>query len=106
MDARAEALSALARFQVTETTLGEALQRIAEITLEGIAAADVVGMSMLGENGRPTTAGADEHPVFAAACVDHGVQSTVSLPMTAGDAAVGAPHHYSHIAEQAKGDLG
>ena len=46
-DARAKALSALARFQVTETTGGDALQRIAEITLE---------------------AAKHDYPAFAAAC--------------------------------------
>jgi GAF domain-containing protein len=56
VDARAEALSALARFQVTETTVGEALQRIAGITVEAISAADFAGMSMLGDDGQPTTA--------------------------------------------------
>ena len=56
MDARAAALSALAQFQVTETTVAEALQRIAEITRDAVPAADVVGMSMLGGDGKPTTA--------------------------------------------------
>ena len=56
MDPRAEALSALARFQVTETTVAEALHRIAEITRDAVTAADVVGMSMLGDDGQPTTA--------------------------------------------------
>jgi transcriptional regulator with GAF, ATPase, and Fis domain len=56
VDARAAALSALAQFQVTETTVGEALQRIADITLEAVPAARVVGMSMIDDDGQPTTA--------------------------------------------------
>jgi transcriptional regulator with GAF, ATPase, and Fis domain len=123
---------------VTETTVGEALQRIAEITLEAIPAAEVVGMSMLGEDGRPTTAVytdpespaideaqyregkgpcldawrhnapfrlpriedyADKYPAFARACLDHGVRSTLSLPMAAGDVAVGAVNLYARVHE-------
>jgi hypothetical protein len=138
VDARAAALSALARFQVTETTVGEALDRIAEITLDAISAADIVGMSMLGDDGQPTTAvytDADspaideaqyregkgpcleawrrntvlridriedcvgDYPGFAAACEAHGVGSTLSLPMAAGDVAVGAMNLYSRAAE-------
>jgi hypothetical protein len=55
-DPRAKALSALARFQVTETTVGDTLHRIAEITLEAIPTAAVAGVTMLGDDGRPTTA--------------------------------------------------
>jgi len=136
MDPRAAALSALARFQVTETTVGEALHRIAEITLDAIPTAEIVGMSMLGADARPTTAvytdakspaideaqyrdgkgpcldawrhnavfridrvedAAEEYPGFAAACLEHGVLSTLSLPMAAGDVAVGAVNLYSRI---------
>lgn len=136
MDARAAALSALARFQVTETTVGEALQRIPDITLEAISAAHAVGMSMIDNDGSPTTAvytdpespeidaaqyrenagpclqawrqnvvlnvprveeQADTYPAYAAACQQHGVQSTLSLPMTAGAVAVGALNLYAHV---------
>jgi GAF domain-containing protein len=55
-DARAQALSALARFQVTETTVGDTLRRIAEITLEAIPLAAVAGLTMLVDDGQPTTA--------------------------------------------------
>jgi transcriptional regulator with GAF, ATPase, and Fis domain len=138
MDARAAALSALSQFQVSETTVGEALQRIADITQEAIAAADIVGMSMLGDDGRPTTAVytdpespaiddgqyregkgpcldawrnnevisvprvqdvADTYPAFSAACQQHGVHSTLSLPMRAGDVAVGALNLYARLPE-------
>jgi GAF domain-containing protein len=56
VDPRSKALSALARFQVTETSVGDTLHRIAEITLEAMPAAEVVGMTMLGADGNPTTA--------------------------------------------------
>jgi GAF domain-containing protein len=56
VDPRAKALSALARFQVTEASVGETLHQIAEITLEAVPRAEVVGMSLLGGDGRPTTA--------------------------------------------------
>ncbi|MFL6205762.1 MAG: GAF and ANTAR domain-containing protein [Acidimicrobiales bacterium] len=134
MDARAAALSALAQFQVTQMTVGDALQRIADITLDAVPAAAIVGMSMLGDDGQPTTAvytddrsptideaqyregkgpcldawrhnaiyriprieaSVDEYPAFASACLDHGVRSTLSLPMSAGDLAVGAVNLYS-----------
>ena len=136
-DARANALAALARFQVTESTVGEALHRIAEITLEAIPPAAVAGITMLGDDGRPTTAvytdslspevdeaqyrdGAgpcldawrerrvlriehiedvqDRYPAFASACLDHHVRSTLSMPIVAGDDAMGALNLYAHQA--------
>jgi transcriptional regulator with GAF, ATPase, and Fis domain len=138
LDGRAAALSVLARFQVTETTVGEALQRIAEITRDTVAAADVVGLSMLGDDGRPTTGvytdddsplidqaqyregngpcldawrhntvvrlsrvgdHADTYPGFVAACLDHGVQCTLSMPMAAGGTAMGALNLYARVAD-------
>lgn len=56
MDARAAALAALVKFQVTSTTVGEALHQIAEITQRAVPAAEAVGMSMFGPDGQPTTA--------------------------------------------------
>lgn len=136
MDPRAKALSELARFQVASTTVGDALQRIAEITLDAVPAADVAGMTMLGEDGRPTTAiytderspaideaqyrdgtgpclvawrtrnvlrvddidaVVDEFPGFSAACRDHGVHSTLSVPLLNGDASIGALNLYAHV---------
>lgn len=135
-DPRATALSALARFQVTDATVGGTLNRIAEITLEAMRSAAIVGMTMLGEDERPTTAiytnpdspeidaaqyregkgpcldawrhkrvfrvdqverCASEYPGFAAACAEHGVLSTLSLPMVSGDVAVGAMNLYAHV---------
>jgi transcriptional regulator with GAF, ATPase, and Fis domain len=135
VDARAAALSALVQFQVSETTVGQALHRIAEITRQAVPAADIVGMTTLDGEGRPTTAVytdadspaideaqyregqgpcvdawrnntvirvprvtdcADRYPGFAAACQQHGVQSTLSLPMRAGEIALGAMNLYAH----------
>jgi transcriptional regulator with GAF, ATPase, and Fis domain len=134
VDPRAAALSLFAQFQVTETTVGEALQGIADVTVHAVAGADIVGMSMLGDDGRPTTAvytdsdspaidevqyregkgpcldawranavvrlrrvqdSADTYPGFAKACCEHGVLSTLSLPMTAGHVALGAVNLYA-----------
>lgn len=136
MDPRTRALSALARFQVAEASVGDTLQRIAEITLEALPAAAVAGMTMLGEDAQPTTAVytdadspeidtaqyregrgpcldawrenrifriarvaecAGEYPAFAAACLDHGVRSTLSLPMANGEAAIGALNLYAPV---------
>ena len=138
VDPRARALSALARFQVTDATVGGTLNRIAEITLDAIPAAAIAGMTMLGDDEQPTTAiytnpdspeidaaqyregkgpcldawrhkeviklrrverHASEYPGFAAACAEHGVQSTLSLPMMSGDVAVGAMNLYAHVAD-------
>ena len=136
VDPRAKALSALARFQVADATVGSTLNRIAEITLEAMPSAAIAGMTMLGEDEQPTTAiytnpespeidaaqyregkgpcldawrkkrvirvgrveeSAQEYPAFAAACKEHGVLSTLSLPMISGDVAVGAMNLYAHV---------
>jgi transcriptional regulator with GAF, ATPase, and Fis domain len=138
VDPRAKALSALARFQVADGTVGDTLNRIAEITLEAMPSASIVGMTMLGDDEQPTTAiytnpespeidaaqyregkgpcldawrtkrvfrvdrveeCADEYPAFAAACKEHGVLSTLSLPMISGDVAVGAMNLYADVPE-------
>src|SRR3954466_14618267 len=143
VDPRAKALSALARFQVTDASVGEALHRIAEITLDAMPAASIVGMTMLSDDGRPTTGVytdqdspeideaqyregkgpcldawrlnrvyrlgrvedyADEFPAFATACLEHGVLSTLSLPMVNGDVAIGAMNLYAHVADGFDGD--
>lgn len=49
-------MRALARFVVADGTIGDTLQRVAELTLEAIPAAEVAGITLLQENGRPTTA--------------------------------------------------
>jgi GAF domain-containing protein len=133
-DARARALSALARFQVSSATVGDTLQRIAEITIDAVPSAAVAGMTTLADDGQPTTAiytdedspeidaaqyregrgpcldawrqnrvlrvdRVDDHteayPGFVAACRDHGVMSTLSLPMVSGEVSIGAMNLYS-----------
>src|SRR5438128_1328014 len=127
MDPRSKALSALERFQVTGSSVGETRQRIADITVESVPAAAVVGMTMLADDGQPTTgvytdedapeideaqyregkgpgldacrqnrvfrvphvpACSEEHPGFVSACLEHGVFSTLSLPLVYGDTAI------------------
>jgi GAF domain-containing protein len=138
MDPRSKALSALARFQVTGSSVGETLQRIADITLEAVPAAAVVGMTMLGDDGQPTTGVytdedspeideaqyregkglcleawrqnrvfrvphvetcIEEYPGFVSACLEHGVFSTLSLPLVYGDTAIGAMNLYARVTE-------
>ena len=133
-DALAKALSALARFQITELSVGDTLHRLADVTVEAIPGAEVAGMTMLGQDGRPTTAvytdedspeidegqyregkgpcldawrenrvvridqiadEASRYPHFVAACQEHGVQSTLSIPMVSGDVALGALNLYA-----------
>lgn len=137
-DARAKALIELSRFQVAETTVRDSLQRISEIALEAMPRAAVVGMTMLGEDERPTTAiytdpdspeideaqyregrgpcldawrenclirvdhvddVESEFPAFAMACRQHGVASTLSLPMQSGGSAIGAMNLYAREQE-------
>src|SRR3954451_17282959 len=143
LDARAKALSALARFQVADSTVGDTLDRIAVITLEALTAAAVAGMSVLGEDEQPTTAiytdeespeidaaqyregkgpcldawrynrvirvdrvedWAETYPGFVTACADHGVLSTLSLPMVSGGVAIGALNLYARVADGFDGD--
>ena len=54
-DPRSRALRALAQFLITEVSLGDTLQRVAEITSEAMPSARMAGISMLGEDGTPTT---------------------------------------------------
>ncbi len=135
-DPFASALAALAQFQITRFTAGEALQRIADVTVDAIPAADVAGMTMLGDDEQPTTAiytdddspeidaaqyregrgpcldawrtkrvvridqieeATADYPAFAAACLEHGILSTLSLPMVAGEAAIGAMNLYARV---------
>jgi GAF domain-containing protein len=50
-----EALSALSGFLVAEASIGDTLQRVAEITARAVPGTEFVGMSMLDEHGRPST---------------------------------------------------
>lgn len=54
-DARAQALTALSQFLVAERSIGDTLLRVSQLTTEAIPAAEMAGISTLGEDGRPTT---------------------------------------------------
>jgi GAF domain-containing protein len=54
-DASAKALHALSQFVISKTSMGDTLLRVSEATLEALPAAEMAGISMLGEDGRPTT---------------------------------------------------
>lgn len=54
-DASAHALVALSQFVVSKTSMAETLLRVSQITTDAIPAADMAGISLLGEDGRPTT---------------------------------------------------
>lgn len=133
-DARADALQALSRFLVSESTLGETLLRVSEITTAAMPSAEMAGIAMLDERGRATTGvftdeqspaidsaqyqsgngpcldawrqkqvvriddtalATNDYPEFCQAARDHGVLSTLSLPMVAGDQGIGALNLYA-----------
>jgi GAF domain-containing protein len=52
----AEALKALSQFLVADASIGDTLQRVAEITSDAVIPACFVGLSMLDDKGAPTTA--------------------------------------------------
>ena len=54
-DAAAEALRALSLFLVADSSMGEALLRVSEITTSALPAAEMAGISLLGKDGKPTT---------------------------------------------------
>ena len=56
IDPRAQALRALATFVVAEAPIGDTLLRVSQITQEAMPAAELAGISLLGDNGKPTTA--------------------------------------------------
>lgn len=135
-DARAQALSALSRFLVSESSVGETLDRVAEITTAALPSAVMAGIALRGENGKPTTAvftdelapeidqgqyssgrgpcldawrekrvvrvddledARDDYPEFVKAAQAHGVESTLSLPLAAGDRGLGALNLYAKV---------
>ena len=55
-EAPAQALRALSQFLVAERSMGETLLRVSEITTDAVPSAEMAGITMLGANGRPTTA--------------------------------------------------
>ena len=134
-DASAQALRALSQFLIAESSMGDTLLKVTQITTDALPAAEMAGIALLGEDGRPTTGvftdpeapeidaaqyasgngpcldawrqgrvvrlddmaeAAGTYPEFAAVAQAHGVQSTLSLPLLAGDKAVGALNLYAH----------
>lgn len=131
---RDRALAALSSFVISDATLRDTLTQIAEIVTDAVDPADFAGISLLGSDGRPTTAiytdpespeidsaqyEAGEgpcldswrsssvvtigdtttdrrYPPFCAAAAEHGIGSTVSLPLAAAAGTVGALNLYSH----------
>ena len=135
-DASAQALRALSQFVISKSSLGETLLRVSQVTTDAMPAAEMAGISLLGEDGRPTTgvftdprapeidaaqyqsgrgpcldswrmrtvvripdmaAAAGTYPEFAAAAQAHAVRSTLSLPLVAGDEAIGALNLYARV---------
>lgn len=133
-DAQALALRALSNFLVAKTSMGDTLLHVSQITVDALPAAEMAGISLLGEDGRATTgvftdeqapeidaaqydsgrgpcldswrqgkvvrlddvqSAADAYPEFAEAAQAHGVQSTLSLPLLAGDERLGALNLYA-----------
>ncbi|MHB8293417.1 MAG: GAF and ANTAR domain-containing protein [Acidimicrobiales bacterium] len=132
-DPRAEALRALARFLVTDNSVGDALLRVAEISIAALQGAEIAGIALLDDEGRSTTGVytdeespeidkaqyatgngpcldawrygrvvriddmnlASNYPEFARTARDHNVLSTLSLPLRAGSASMGALNLYA-----------
>ena len=54
-DPSGEALIALSHFLVAESSMGDTLLRVSEITTRALPNAEMAGIALLGEDGRPTT---------------------------------------------------
>ncbi len=54
-DPRSHTLRALSTLLVADTSVGDTLQRVAELSTAALAGADFAGIAMLGADGRPTT---------------------------------------------------
>jgi GAF domain-containing protein len=137
-DASAKALHALSQFVIAKTSMGDTLLRVSEATLDALPAAEMAGISLMGDDGRPTTgiftdnqapgidasqyesgagpcldswrtgktirindmaSAAAAYPEFVRAAQDHGVQSSLSLPLVAGEEAVGALNLYARVVD-------
>ena len=133
-DSRAQALSALSQFLVAKQSIGDTLLRVSEITTDALPAAEMAGIAVLGDDGKPTTgvftddeapevdsaqyesgrgpcldawrtgqivriddmAGAgDQYPEFSTMAKEHGIESTLSLPLVAGGDGIGALNLYA-----------
>ncbi len=135
-DAQAQALRALSNYLVAKTSMGDTLLDVSQITVEALPGADMAGISLLGDDGRPTTGvftdeqapdidaaqyasgrgpcldswregtvirlddmqnALESYPEFSKAAQAHGVQSSLSLPLVAGDERLGALNLYARI---------
>lgn len=54
-DAAAQALRALSQFLVAERSMGDTLLEVSHITIDALPPAEMAGISLLGDDGRPTT---------------------------------------------------
>jgi GAF domain-containing protein len=54
-DAATQALRALSQFLVAERSMGDTLLRVSEITIDALPPAEMAGISLLGDDGTPTT---------------------------------------------------
>src|SRR4051812_38628281 len=129
-----EGLAALGQFVVGQVSLGDTLQRVAELTTEAVGSAEYAGITMMSERG-PTTA-VFTHPVapeidqaqyetgrgpcldayrggevqrirstitderwpeFSQLAAEHGILSTLSLPMGVAERTIGALNLYSLV---------
>lgn len=73
-EAGAQALRALSQFLIAKASMEDTLLRVSQITIEALPAADMVGISLLGQDGRPTTGifTDDEAPEIDAAQYESG----------------------------------
>ena len=130
----AQALRALSQFLVADRSMGDTLLRVSEITIDALQPATMAGISLLGDDGNPTTgvftdeaapaidaaqyhagrgpsldawrpkrvgvlndieASVEDYPEFAREAEAHGVKSSLSLPLVAGDEGLGALNLYA-----------
>lgn len=133
-DARAHALRALSQFLIAQTSIGDTLLRVSQITTDAMPTAEMAGITLVGEDGTPKTgvftddeapeidkaqygsgrgpcldswrqgrvvrlddlsSAVDRYPEFVKVAGSHGVRSTLSLPLVAGDDRLGAMNMYS-----------
>lgn len=128
-----EAIRALSQFLVADSSIGDTLHRVAEITENAVAPVAYVGISLLDAQGEPTTAvftddaspqidkaqydagdgpcltswrerrvvgiadtsSPTEYAEFCRAAADHGIRSTLSMPLVASGQGIGAMNLYS-----------
>jgi transcriptional regulator with GAF, ATPase, and Fis domain len=129
-----DAVRAVSEFLVADAPLGATLRRISQLARDSIGEAEAVGITLLDERERPTTAVftddvapnvdqgqyedgtgpcldafrerrvirvddtsavADRWPSFSQKAIEHGISSTLSLPLLAGDDSFGALNFYA-----------